>query len=77
MEWAAKAGCHGRRREDGAAVGLGIIDAVGYGDTEGVGTKVVIVDRSGDRSRLAPEFLKLPTSSRFLVSTLMMGHPRR
>src|SRR6516162_9830717 len=31
----------------------------------------------GDRSQRGPRFLKLPTSSRFLVSTLMMGRPRR
>src|SRR5258707_13298890 len=29
--------------------------------------------KRGDRSQREPGFLKLPTSSRFLVSTLMMG----
>jgi hypothetical protein len=31
----------------------------------------------GERSHLAPEFLKLPTSSRFLVATLNIGRLRR
>src|SRR6266404_4630757 len=33
--------------------------------------------KQGERSQREPGFLKLPTSSRFLVSTLMMGRPRR
>jgi hypothetical protein len=58
---------------DGASVGEQIIDAIGDGDACGIGSEIVIVDQTGDRSQRVPGFLKAPTSSRFLVSTLMMG----
>ena len=60
-----------------AAVRQQIINAVRDGDAGGVGTEVVIVDQTGDRSQRAPGLRKLPTNSRFLVSTLMMDRPRR
>ena len=60
-----------------AAIGAQVVDAVGDGDGVGLGAEVVIVDglwRSVPRWCLG--FLKLPISSRFLVSMLTIGRPR-
>ena len=54
-----------------------VIDTVRNRDADGIRTEVVIVDAHGVRSDLTPLFLKLPTSSRFLVSALMIGSPWR
>ena len=72
-----KSGCVVRDADrDRPSVGMQIIDAVGDGDTGGIRAEIMVVDQAGDRSQRAPGFLKLPTSSRFFVSTLMMGRPR-
>ena len=52
---------------DGTPIGEQIIDTVWYGDAGGIGAEIVI-GRGAERSSV-PGFWKLPTSSRFLVST--------
>ena len=62
--------------EQAAVVGGEVVDAVGQGDAFCVGGEVVVVDQRGFWLQVAPGFLKLPTSSRFLESMLMIGRPR-
>jgi len=78
MEWAAKAGVSCEMPTQTVPRLLGrIVNAVGDAHAAGVGEEVMIVHGTGERSHLAPVFLKLPISSRFLLSTLMMGRPCR
>jgi hypothetical protein len=55
--------------DEGAAILGDVVDAIGNGDANGVGAEVVVKDAA----RRRPALRKLSTSSRFLVSTLMMG----
>ena len=56
-------------------MGQQVVAAVANGHAGGVGAEVVVMDWYRERSHLAPAFLKLPSSSRFLVSTRISGRP--
>jgi hypothetical protein len=43
------------------------------GNANGAGAEALIVDQEWQRAQRRPEFLKLPTNSRFLVSMLAIG----
>jgi hypothetical protein len=62
--------------EDRTSVGEQVINAIEDRDAD-LGTEIVVIDAYGGASHLTPLFLKLPTSSRFLESTSIMGRPSR
>jgi len=59
--------------DESAAILSGVVNTIGNGDAGAIRAEVVIEDPAGAAFPTRPGFLKLPTSSRFLVSTLMMG----
>jgi len=62
---------------DGAAVVRWVVNAVGDAHPRGVRAEVVIVHRNWRAIPFSAGLLKLPISSRFLLSTLMIGRPCR
>ena len=67
-------GIVGNADHQSAAIFQNIINSIGDGDPDGIGAEVVIIDATGGAdSQRRPGLLKLPTSSRFLLSTLTMG----
>lgn len=59
------------------AVGAGVVETVGDGDADRVAAEVVVVDENGllgPLVQVVPGFLNWPTSSFFLVSTLITGN---
>ena len=63
----------GNADHQSTAIFHNIINSIGDGDPDGIGAEVVIIDATWDRFPTVARFLKLPTSSRFLLSTLTMG----
>jgi len=63
----------GNADHQSTAIFRDIVNPIRNSDTAGVGAEVVIKNTTRSRFPSRPGFLKLPTSSRFLLSTLMMG----
>jgi hypothetical protein len=60
--------------EQETAIGLRVEDAIENRHALSLRAKIVVNDRGGNAfPDLAPAFLKFPTSSRFLASTLITG----
>ena len=75
----SKGGCVMRdAHHDRPSIGEQVIDAVRDGDAGGVGTEIVVVDQAGRQVPTRAGILEsCRPVRRFLVSTLMMGRPRR
>ena len=63
----------GNTHDEGTAILGDVVDAIWNGDADGVRAEVVIKDTAGAAFPTAACIPEVPTSSRFLVSTLMMG----
>src|SRR5712691_6095235 len=62
---------------DGAAVVRRVVNAIGDAHAAGIRTEVVIVHQNRGAIPFGSGILKLPISSRFLLSTLIIGRPCR
>src|SRR5712664_2248099 len=66
-EWRVVGGAH----DDSPTIGLNVVNSVRDGQTLGLRTEVVVLDQKRVRLHTRPLFLNWPTSSFFLVSTLI------
>jgi hypothetical protein len=63
----------GNANDEGTAIFHNIVNPIRNGDPNGIGAEVVIIEATRVRFPTAARIFELPTSSRFLLSTLTMG----